>query len=108
VDAKATPGFRLKAKWLIHTVGPVWAGGDRGEADALASCYRRSLEVADELGAASVAFPAISTGVYGYPREAAARVAVTTVSTTPTRVDRVLLVAFDEETYDLYEELLTR
>ena len=67
-EAKATPGFRLPARWVIHTVGPVWAGGDHGEAGILASCYRRALEVAEELGAGSVAFPAISTGVYGYPR----------------------------------------
>src|SRR5688500_13803312 len=67
-DAKATPGFGLAARWVIHTVGPVWRGGGAGEAELLASCYRRSLEVADEVGAASVAFPAIATGVYGYPR----------------------------------------
>ena len=79
-DAKATPGFALPARWIIHTVGPVWGGGTRGEAEVLASCYRRSLEVADELGARSVAFPAISTGVYGYPPDRAARVAVTTVT----------------------------
>src|ERR671926_146354 len=78
-DAKATPGFRLPARWVIHTVGPVWRGGTRGEAELLASCYRRSLEVADELGATSIAFPAISTGVYGYPAEEAARIAVDTI-----------------------------
>jgi O-acetyl-ADP-ribose deacetylase (regulator of RNase III) len=84
----------------------VWHGGRAGEPDLLASCYRRSLEVADEIGAASVAFPAISTGVYGYPKEAAADVAVATLRATPTRVERALLVAFDRETYDLYVERL--
>jgi O-acetyl-ADP-ribose deacetylase len=78
-DARATPGFRLPASWVIHTVGPVWRGGDRGEAGLLASCYRRSLEVAVEIGAATVAFPAISTGIYGYPAGEAAEIAVTTV-----------------------------
>ena len=104
-DAKATPGFRLPARWVIHTVGPVWRGG-HGEADLLASCYRRSLEVAAEVGARSVAFPAISTGIYGYPREEAARVAVTTLRSTPTSVELVRLVAFDAETHGLYERLL--
>ncbi|MBV8303660.1 MAG: O-acetyl-ADP-ribose deacetylase, partial [Acidimicrobiia bacterium] len=97
-DAKATPGFGLRARWIIHAVGPRWRGGDKGEADALASCYRRSLEVADELGARSVAFPAISTGIYGYPPEQAARIAVETVRSTPTAVELVRLVAFDEAT----------
>src|SRR5947209_20091371 len=105
-DAKATPGFALPARWIIHTVGPVWRGGDLGEAELLASCYRRSLEVADELGARSVAFPAISTGIYGYPREAAARIAVDTVLSAATEVELVKLVAFDERTCRLYERLL--
>jgi len=105
-DAKATPGFGLRARWIIHAVGPRWRGGDKGEADALASCYRRSLEVADELGARSVAFPAISTGIYGYPPEQAARIAVETVRSTPTAVELVRLVAFDEATHRLYVELL--
>ena len=101
-DAKATGGYQLPARWVIHTVGPVWQGGDQGEPDLLASCYRRSLEVADDLGATTVAFPAISTGVYRFPRERAARIAVDTVRSTPTAVDEVLLVAFDDETADLY------
>jgi O-acetyl-ADP-ribose deacetylase (regulator of RNase III) len=106
-DAKATPGFRLRARWVIHTVGPVWRGGYAGEPNLLASCYRRSLEVADELGARSIAFPAISTGVYGYPPEEAATVAVDTLRSTATSVEQVRLVAFDDRTLALYEALLT-
>ena len=105
-DAKATGGHRLRARWVIHTVGPVWRGGDAGEPDLLASCYRRSLGVADELGATSVAFPAISTGVYGFPRARAATIAVDAVLATGTGVRRVLLVAFDPETADLYAKRL--
>jgi O-acetyl-ADP-ribose deacetylase (regulator of RNase III) len=90
-DAKATPGFRLPARHVIHTVGPVWHGGGRGEPALLASCYRRSLEVAREIGARRVAFPCISTGVYGYPADLAADVAVATVRETAARLD-----AFDE------------
>ena len=105
-DAKATPGFALPARWIIHAVGPRWRGGDQGEADLLASCYRRSLEVADELGARSVAFPAISTGIYGYPSEEAARIAVETIRSTPAEVEVVRLVAFDDATHRLYETLL--
>jgi O-acetyl-ADP-ribose deacetylase (regulator of RNase III) len=81
-DARLTGGYRLPARFVIHTVGPVWHGGGQGEAELLASCYRRSIEVASQRGIASLAFPAISTGVYGYPREAAARVAVATVRAT--------------------------
>jgi O-acetyl-ADP-ribose deacetylase (regulator of RNase III) len=105
-DAKATPGFGLPARWVIHTVGPVWRGGHAGEAELLASCYRRSLELADELGARSVAFPAISTGVYGYPAEEAATIAVEALRATPTSVELVRLVAFDDRTLGLYERRL--
>jgi O-acetyl-ADP-ribose deacetylase len=108
-DAKATPGFRLPARWIVHTVGPVWHGGTAGEADLLASCYRRSVEVATGLGARSMAFPAISTGVYGYPREAAADVAVTTLRALAAQgleLDEVVLVAFDRETAVLYDNRL--
>ena len=78
-DAKITQGYRLPAKHVIHTVGPVWHGGRQGEPELLASCYRRSLTLAAEHGLARIAFPAISTGVYGYPLEQAARIAVSTV-----------------------------
>ena len=105
-QAKTTRGFALPARWVIHTVGPVWHGGDRGEAELLASCYRNSLAEADAVGAQSIAFPAISTGVYGYPKEAAATIAVDTLRATPTSVERAILVAFDEATLRLYEELL--
>ena len=105
-DARATPGFRLPARWVIHTVGPVWRRGGAGEAELLASCYRRSLAVAAELGARSVAFPAISTGVYGYPAEEAATIAVDTIRSTHTSVGLVRLVAFDDRTLRLYEDRL--
>ncbi len=107
-DAKATKGHRLPARWVIHTVGPVWSGGHHGEPELLASCYRRSLEVADELGATSVAFPAISTGVYGYPKDAAAEIAVRTIEQADTAVDRVVLVAFSADDLARYERLLRR
>jgi len=105
-DAKATPGFDLPARWIIHTVGPIWRGGGFGEAELLASCYRRCLEVADEVGARSLAFPAISTGVYGYPRPRAADVAVATLKEAETNVEVVRLLAFDTATLDLYLDRL--
>jgi O-acetyl-ADP-ribose deacetylase (regulator of RNase III) len=105
-DAKATPGFALPARWIIHTVGPVWRGGSRGEDAVLASCYRRSLEVAESLGARSIAFPAISTGVYGYPPRLAAEVAVGALRDVDTLVERAILVAFDKGTLEIYEDLL--
>ena len=108
-DAKATAAFRLPAKWVIHTVGPVWQGGDQGERELLASCYRRSLAVGDEVGARSVAFPAISTGVYGYPKDDAAAIAVATLRAVPppASVEHVMLVAFDRPTCERYELLLS-
>lgn len=105
-DAKATPGFHLPARYIIHTVGPVWHGGNSDEADLLASCYRRCLEVADEIGAKSIAFPAISTGVFGFPKEKAAQVAVKTLRSAKTAVEKVLLVAFDQRSLELYEREL--
>lgn len=98
-DAKITGGYFLPARSVIHTVGPVWRGGQHGEAKLLARCYRRSVEIAEEHGLESVAFPAISTGIYGYPPADAAQVAVTAlraVEQRGTSVERVLLVAFDD------------
>lgn len=105
-DAKVTPGFRLPARFIVHTVGPIWRGGGRGEAALLASCYRRSLALADEIGAASISFPAISTGAFGFPEAEAAEIAVRTIRSTPTKVGLVRLVAFDSRTFDLYERVL--
>jgi O-acetyl-ADP-ribose deacetylase (regulator of RNase III) len=97
-DAKPTRGYRLRARWVIHTVGPRWRGGNAGEPDVLASCYRRSLAVARELGAATVAFPAISTGVFGYPPRLAADVAIATIADElgkDARPARVVLCMYD-------------
>jgi O-acetyl-ADP-ribose deacetylase (regulator of RNase III) len=105
-DARATPGFRLPAHWIIHAVGPVWRGGDSGEPDLLASAYRRSLAVADELGARSVAFPAISTGIYGYPLDAATEIAVRTCRDADTDVDLIRFVCFDARTLEAYQRAL--
>jgi O-acetyl-ADP-ribose deacetylase (regulator of RNase III) len=105
-QAKATGGYRLPARYVIHTVGPVWNGGGKGEAETLASCYRESLKVAEGLGVRTIAFPAISTGIYGYPREDAAEIAVRETIAAAERFDRILLVAFDEETFELYRERL--
>jgi len=107
-NAMATPAFDLDppVRHIIHTVGPVWKGGSHGEAETLAACYRRSLEVADEIGARSVAFPAIATGVYGFPSGPAAVIAVRTIKSAATTVDQVRLVAFDQETRDLLETAL--
>ncbi len=105
-EAKITPGYRLPARWVIHTVGPVWRGGTNGEPELLASCYRESLARADEAGARTIAFPAISTGVYHYPPEAAAEIAVATVRSTPAQVSEVLFVCFDEPTWAAYTAAL--
>jgi O-acetyl-ADP-ribose deacetylase (regulator of RNase III) len=99
-DAKTTPGFRLPAKYVIHTVGPVWRGGTQGEPELLASCYRRSIEVAVEKGVRTIAFPAISCGIYGYPVDAAAEVAISEtrrVLGESDAIDRVLFVAFGDD-----------
>lgn len=107
-DAKATPAFDLDppVRHVIHTVGPVWDGGAYGEAEILASCYRRCLQVAEELSARSVAFPTIATGVYGYPPQQAARIAVETIRSTPTAVEHIRLIAFDQPTHDILQAAL--
>ena len=106
-DAKATTGGRLRARYVIHTVGPVWRGGGQGERELLESCHRRSLEVARELGCRSVAFPAISTGVYAYPVELAAPVAVAAVreSVAPP-VELVRFVLFNDDALRVFERAL--
>jgi O-acetyl-ADP-ribose deacetylase (regulator of RNase III) len=101
-DAKATGAGRLPARYVVHAVGPRWGGGGAGEPELLASAYRRSLEVAEELGCRTVAFPALSTGIYGYPPELAAPVAVGAVRELADRFDEVRFVFRDEETRDLY------
>jgi O-acetyl-ADP-ribose deacetylase (regulator of RNase III) len=101
-DAKATGGYRLPARWVIHAVGPVWRGGTLGEPELLASAYRRSLEVARELGARTVAFPAISCGVYGYPVELAAPLAVATAREQEEAFDEIRFVLFNDEAYDAF------
>lgn len=108
-DAKATPAFDLfpPVRHIIHTVGPVWEGGHAGEAETLVSCYRRCLAVADSLGLASIAFPAIATGVYGFPADSAAHLAVATLRSTTSRVVRIRLVAFDSTTYGHLETALS-
>jgi O-acetyl-ADP-ribose deacetylase (regulator of RNase III) len=105
-EAVVTDGFDLPARFIIHTVGPVWHSGVAGEPETLASCYRSVLARADEIGARSVAFPAISTGVYGYPPGPAAEVAVTTVGAAATAVSLVRFVAFDGATLQHYRALL--
>jgi len=103
-DARVTGGHALPARWVVHAVGPVWHGGDAGEVELLASAYRRSVEEADALGAGSIAFPAISTGIYGMPLELAARTAVDELrSLQPRHVQRCILVAFDRSTLDVLD-----
>lgn len=106
-EARITPGFALPAKFVVHTVGPVWRGGDRGEPGQLASCYRSSLALAAENGCRSVAFPCISTGVYGYPAEEAARIAVSEVRAfLETRPGfEVVFCCFSERDRKIYEGL---
>lgn len=109
-QAKATKAYRLPAQWIIHTVGPVWRGGENGEPGLLADCYRNSLARAREIGARTVAFPAISTGIYGYPVEQAARVAVATVreemAADPGSFHRIELVCFGADARRAFEAAL--
>ena len=107
-DAVITGAGRLSAKYVIHTVGPVWHGGGSGEPQLLASCYRKSLFLAKEAGLESIAFPNISTGIYGYPKNKAAAVAVKTVQETlpeTPEIKRVIFVCFDRENFELYSQV---
>ncbi|WP_109526800.1 MULTISPECIES: O-acetyl-ADP-ribose deacetylase [Nocardia] len=105
-QAVATAAGRLPARWVIHTVGPVWSATE-DRSDLLASCYRESLRVADELGAETVAFPAISTGIYGWPIDDGARIAIDTVRSTSTEVREVRLVVFDHNAFGIFEDQLS-
>jgi len=101
-DAKATGAGRLPARYVIHAVGPIWTGGEHGEAELLASAHRRALEVAEEVGCRTVAFPAISTGIYGYPAELAAPVTVASAREFEDRLDEIRFVFVDDATRALY------
>ena len=106
-EARITRGYRLPAKYVIHTVGPVWRGGNRGEPELLASCYRNSLRLATENGVRSIAFPAISCGAYGYPVEEAAEIAVRECSKA-TEMERIILVAFGSDVEHSLRRLIER
>jgi O-acetyl-ADP-ribose deacetylase (regulator of RNase III) len=110
-DAVITGAGRMKAKHIIHTVGPVWYGGNKNEPELLASCYRKSLLLAEEKGLESIAFPNISTGVYGYPKEQAAQTAVAAVNETLKEtpgIKKIIFVCFDNENYSLYKGLINK
>jgi len=108
-NAKITKGYNLPSKFVIHTVGPVWHGGHSGEPEKLALCYRKSLEVAIENNIKTIAFPNISTGVYGYPKNEAAEIAINETSRFLTKhpeIDKVIFCVFDDENYSIYNALL--
>ncbi len=108
-EAKITGGYNLPAKYVIHTVGPVWSGGSKNEPELLADCYRSCLRIAKEKNLKSIAFPAISTGIYGFPKKKAAQIAVSTILEEKDQFDEdfeVILTAFDDETEALYQEAL--
>ena len=107
-QARITPGFALPANWVVHTVGPVWQGGGRGEAKLLEGCYRNSFALALEQGARSIAFPAISTGVYGYPKDQAVEIAISVMQKFEVRFDRIIACCFSAEDVDLYRSVLGR
>ena len=110
-DAKITKGYNLPAKWVIHTVGPVWTGGKQGEDELLASCYRRSLELTKDNQIKQIAFPAISTGVYSFPVERAANIAVTEIQkflATNNHLEQVILVCFSKDSYNCYLEAVKK
>jgi O-acetyl-ADP-ribose deacetylase len=105
-EAKITPGFKLPAKWVIHTVGPIWRGGQHHEPALLVNCYRHSLELAHKYGIRTIAFPGISTGVYGYPKAEAAKIAVTIMKEYESKFDEIIACCFSAGDKVLYEKLL--
>lgn len=108
-EAKITSGYKLRAEYVIHTPGPIWRGGNRGEAELLANCYRNSLKLAQEYEITSISFPSISTGVYRYPVEQAAEIAVREIMTfleNNKEIEKVQMVCFDETTFRTYEKAL--
>jgi O-acetyl-ADP-ribose deacetylase (regulator of RNase III) len=107
-EAKITPGFQLAARWVIHTVGPVWQGGAHDEPTLLASCYRNSLTLAVAHDARTIAFPSISTGVYGYPKDEAAKIAVAAMRECENKFDEIIACCFSEDDKKLYEGVLAR
>ncbi len=107
-DAKSTPGFNLPAQYVIHTVGPVFKGGNKGEAEKLASCYSNSMQEADRLEVSSIAFPAISTGIHGYPVKEAAHIAIGTVSNYLEGFERVIFCCFSEADELVYRKAMQK
>ena len=110
-EARVTKGYRLPAKWVIHTVGPVWRGGNANEDELLASCYRNSLKAAKEIGAKTVAFPSISTGAYGFPMERACEIALKEVAKfleNDDFIEKVIFVTFGKDAYNIYKETFKR
>ncbi|MGA7799767.1 MAG: O-acetyl-ADP-ribose deacetylase [Gammaproteobacteria bacterium] len=105
-EGRVSPGFALPAKWIVHTVGPVWRGGEHGESRLLDSCYRNAFELAMEKGAESIAFPAISTGVYGYPKQQAAQIAVAAMRDYERHFKRVVACCYDPDDGALYRQML--
>lgn len=107
-EARITPGFKLPARWIIHTVGPVWQGGQQGEAALLASCYRNSFDLALEDGARTIAFPGISTGAYGYPKDEATTIAVGVMREYEDKFEEIICCCFSDEDRKIYEEVVSR
>nr|VFK32184.1 MAG: O-acetyl-ADP-ribose deacetylase (regulator of RNase III), contains Macro domain [Candidatus Kentron sp. MB]VFK34614.1 MAG: O-acetyl-ADP-ribose deacetylase (regulator of RNase III), contains Macro domain [Candidatus Kentron sp. MB]VFK76853.1 MAG: O-acetyl-ADP-ribose deacetylase (regulator of RNase III), contains Macro domain [Candidatus Kentron sp. MB] len=105
-NAEITPGFNLPARWVIHTVGPVWSGGSLGEPELLASCYRHTLEIARQQGIETIAFPAISTGVYGYPKPDAARIALEIIRAYEDKFREIIICCFQEEDAAIYRDVM--
>ena len=107
-DAKLTQGYNLPASYIIHTVGPVWNGGEKQEAQLLASCYRRSIQIAEENNFNSLAFPCISTGIYGYPKQLAAEIAVEICKQERNNSLKIIFCCFGQEDYEIYQNILSK